>query len=79
MRIKCNALYFFLKIHAESMHLVQVTSNLINNTLVHNPDIQGMLPEGLSTMLDSMFDNAYEYGRDMTVKMVIILRDIVEA
>jgi len=52
------------------MHLVQVTSNLINTTLVHNPNIQGLLPEGLSTMLDSMFENAYEYGRELAVKMV---------
>lgn len=47
------------------MHLVSVTSSLINQT-VHNTDIQQLVPESLRDVqgtLDAMLDDAFLYGR----------------
>lgn len=63
-------IFISVQIHAESMHLVRVTSNLVNTTVLHNSDLQKLLPEGVANMLDDMFQNAYVYGREWTVKMV---------
>uniref|UniRef100_T1JEG2 Transmembrane protein 245 n=1 Tax=Strigamia maritima TaxID=126957 RepID=T1JEG2_STRMM len=65
-----GTIFFAVQIHAESMHLVQVTSSLINRTVVNNPELQALLPEGLGEMVDSMFDNAYVYGREWSANMV---------
>lgn len=47
------------------MHLVTVTSSLINQT-VHNTDIQQLVPESLRDVhgtVDAMLDDAFIYGR----------------
>ncbi|GAB6032073.1 hypothetical protein CHUAL_010438 [Chamberlinius hualienensis] len=62
--------FLLLQIHSESMHLFQVTSNLINSTVVHNEVVQNMLPEEISNVMDSMYDNAYEYSKEWVVKLV---------
>ncbi|KAG1678137.1 Transmembrane protein 245 [Nymphon striatum] len=74
----CATIFLFIQIYTESVHLVDLTSNLINRTIVHNPEIQEMLPAGLGeeiqTTINSAMDNAYHYGRNYTVSAVSILK-----
>ncbi|KAI8495560.1 hypothetical protein Bbelb_265320 [Branchiostoma belcheri] len=53
-----------IQVHKESVHLVNVTSNVLNETL--HPDINEWLSDsgGIKTTMDSMMDNAYVYGRE---------------
>ncbi|KAG1678138.1 Transmembrane protein 245 [Nymphon striatum] len=71
----CATIFLFIQIYTESVHLVDLTSNLINRTIVHNPEIQEMLPAGLGeeiqTTINSAMDNAYHYGRNYTVSAVM--------
>lgn len=54
------------QVYGESMHLVEVTSSLINHTVVNSPELQQLLPESLRNAqgaFDSMLGDAYLYGR----------------
>ncbi|XP_076336914.1 transmembrane protein 245-like isoform X2 [Tachypleus tridentatus] len=70
-----------VQIYGESVHLVEVTSNLVNRVVVHNPELQQLLPEKLQDVqgtLDSVVGNAYVYGREWittTVKEFINEKD----
>lgn len=44
------------------MHLVQVTGEILNSSLMNNPDID-WLPEEWEDSVNSVLDNAYTYGR----------------
>lgn len=44
------------------MHLVQVSGEILNSTLMNNPDID-WVPQQLQDSVNSVLDNAYMYGR----------------
>lgn len=44
------------------MHLVQLTGEILNSTLVNNPDID-WVPAQWEESVNSVLDNAYTYGR----------------
>lgn len=44
------------------MHLVQVTGEILNSSLMNNPDID-WVPEKWEESVNSVLDNAYTYGR----------------
>ncbi|XP_023244199.1 transmembrane protein 245-like [Centruroides sculpturatus] len=70
-----GTIFLAVQIYGESMHLVGVTSSLINQTLVYNSDIQELLPESLLDVqgtLDSMLGDAYVYGREWISTSVCI-------
>lgn len=50
--------------------LVQMTSNVINRTVVHNPELRQLLPPTFDETMDSVLDNAYQYGREGISKLV---------
>lgn len=50
--------------------LVQMTSNVINQTVVQNPELRQMLPPTWDETMDSLLDNAYQYGREGISKAV---------
>lgn len=50
--------------------LVQISSNIINQTVVHNPELRQLLPDTFDDTLDSILDNAYLYGREGISKAV---------
>ncbi|CAF4976246.1 unnamed protein product, partial [Rotaria socialis] len=54
-----------IQIHHESIHMIQLTSNLINETLVLQPSFQHLLPdkEHMSQLMDSAVNNFYFVGR----------------
>lgn len=56
-----------MEIHRESMHLVRVSSNILNKT--HHPELAQWLPEQdvVNEALDSMVNNAYVYGREWII------------
>lgn len=60
----------FFQIYAEAIMLVQISSNIINQTVVHNPELRQLLPDTLDDTLDSILDNAYMYGREGISKAV---------
>lgn len=67
--------FFVFQVHQESMHLVQVTSNVLNKSV--NPEISQWIPNGdaMQKAMDSMMANAYLYGRDWIASKI---RDAVQ-
>ncbi|GIY36834.1 hypothetical protein CDAR_416361 [Caerostris darwini] len=60
-----GTIFLCVQIYGESMHLVTVTSSLINKT-VHDTDIQQLVPESLRDVqgtVDAVLDDAFIYGR----------------
>lgn len=44
------------------MHLIQVTAEIVNSSLINNPDID-WVPQEWEESVNSVLDNAYTYGR----------------
>ncbi|KAL3286205.1 hypothetical protein HHI36_000716 [Cryptolaemus montrouzieri] len=66
----CASVFIVIQIYAEAIMLVQITSNVINQTVVHNPELRQLLPPTFDDTLDSILDNAYLYGREGISKAV---------
>nr|CAI5868777.1 unnamed protein product [Callosobruchus analis] len=66
----CASIFIALQIYAEAIMLVQMTGNVINQTVVHNPELRQVLPPAWDDTIDSILDNAYQYGREGISKAV---------
>lgn len=53
--------------------MMQVGGSIINQTVVHNPELTQMLPEGWEHKLDSVLNNTYTYGRQGLSNLVSIV------
>ncbi|XP_051153874.1 transmembrane protein 245 isoform X2 [Leptopilina boulardi] len=58
----CVAIFITMQVYAEGIHLIQVTGEIVNSSLVNNPDID-WVPEQWEESVNSVLDNAYTYGR----------------
>ncbi|XP_012227122.1 transmembrane protein 245 isoform X2 [Linepithema humile] len=58
----CASIFITIQIYAEGLHLVQVTGEILNSSLMNNPDID-WVPEKWEESVNSVLDNAYTYGR----------------
>ncbi|KAL6267048.1 hypothetical protein P5V15_000124 [Pogonomyrmex californicus] len=58
----CASIFITVQIYAEGMHLIQVTGDILNSSLMNNPDID-WVPEKWEESVNSVLDNAYTYGR----------------
>lgn len=58
----CSSIFIVVQIYAEGIHIVQVSGEILNSTLVNNPDID-WLPQQWEDSVNSLLDNAYTYGR----------------
>ncbi|KAG7202551.1 hypothetical protein KM043_009747 [Ampulex compressa] len=56
------SIFITVQIYAEGTHLIQVTGEILNSSLMNNPDID-WLPEKWEDSVNSVLDNAYTYGR----------------
>ncbi|KAL1501630.1 hypothetical protein ABEB36_006926 [Hypothenemus hampei] len=76
----CASIFTALQIYAEGIMLVQMTSNVINQTVVQNPELRQLLPPTWDDTMDSLLDNAYQYGREGISKAVkSILSDTADS
>ncbi|GJQ76642.1 hypothetical protein Trydic_g15502 [Trypoxylus dichotomus] len=66
----CASIFIAIQIYAEGIMLVQMSSNVINQTVVHNPELRQLLPPTFDDTVDSLLDNAYQYGREGISKVV---------
>lgn len=57
-----NNPFLIKQIYAEGIHLIHVTGEILNSSLVSNPDID-WLPQQWEDSVNSVLDNAYTYGR----------------
>ncbi|KAK4885062.1 hypothetical protein RN001_001333 [Aquatica leii] len=68
--VLCASVFIAIQIYAEAIMLVQMTGNLFNQTVVHNPELRQLLPPTFDDTMDSILDNAYQYGREGISKVV---------
>ncbi|RZC33168.1 transmembrane protein 245 [Asbolus verrucosus] len=68
--VTCASIFIVFQIYAEAIMLVQMTGNVINQTVVHNPELRQLLPPAWDDTVDSILDNAYQYGREGISKAV---------
>ncbi|OXU30627.1 hypothetical protein TSAR_003641 [Trichomalopsis sarcophagae] len=58
----CTSIFITIQVYTEGMHLVQVSGEILNSTLMNNPDID-WVPQQWQDSVNSVLDNAYTYGR----------------
>ncbi|KAG9510774.1 Transmembrane protein 245, partial [Fragariocoptes setiger] len=60
-------LYLSFQIYTESVFLLEHISQLVNSTMVNNPDLKQLFPDGLTvinSLLDGAVNNTYRHGRE---------------
>ncbi|XP_016767868.1 transmembrane protein 245 isoform X2 [Apis mellifera] len=58
----CTSIFITIQVYTEGMHLIHITGEILNSSLMNNPDID-WLPEHWEDSVNSVLDNAYTYGR----------------
>ncbi|XP_042878562.1 transmembrane protein 245-like isoform X2 [Penaeus japonicus] len=65
------SIFLAVQIQGESMALVTLGSQMINSTVVNNPQFLELLPEGLGDVVSNALDEGYLYGREWIASMLI--------
>ncbi|KAK8400801.1 hypothetical protein O3P69_002533 [Scylla paramamosain] len=65
------SIYLAVQIQGESMALISLGSQVINSTVVNNPQFLALLPEGLGEVVTSALDEGYLYGRQWIATMLV--------
>ncbi|XP_068081448.1 transmembrane protein 245 isoform X2 [Anabrus simplex] len=63
-------IFLSVQMYSESILLLQMGGNAINNTFMRNSQLMEMLPASWQSQVDSVLDDAYSYGRQGISKMV---------
>ncbi|XP_011498566.1 PREDICTED: transmembrane protein 245 isoform X2 [Ceratosolen solmsi marchali] len=60
--VLCTSVFITIQIYTEGMHLIQISGEILNSTLMNHPDID-WVPQQWEESVNSVLDNAYVYGR----------------
>ena len=60
--VTCASIFITIQVYAEGKHLIQITGEILNSSLMNNSDID-WLPDQWEESVNSVLDNAYTYGR----------------
>ncbi|XP_046397197.1 transmembrane protein 245 isoform X2 [Ischnura elegans] len=63
-------IFFVVQSYGETFHMLHVFGNVINSTIVNNPELSAYLPEGMQSMVDTTLNSAYLYGREGLVSLI---------
>ncbi|CAK9813950.1 Transmembrane protein 245 [Anthophora quadrimaculata] len=58
----CTSIFITIQVYTEGIHLIQITGEILNSSLMNNPDID-WLPDQWENSVNSVLDNAYTFGR----------------
>lgn len=61
------SIFTLMQVYGEGVHLISVTSSLINKTLSESPEL---LPDGFAFTVDDMMNKVYLHGRNYTVNVI---------
>ncbi|KAL1122806.1 hypothetical protein AAG570_003132 [Ranatra chinensis] len=64
-----GSIFLTVQAYKESVYFVQTGGSIINSTIVHNPELHDLLPEGWQSTMDTALNNAYIYVRESLAKM----------
>ncbi|XP_014205966.1 transmembrane protein 245 isoform X2 [Copidosoma floridanum] len=58
----CTMIFITVQVYTEGVHLVKVSGEILNSTLMNNPDID-WVPQQLEESVNSVLDSIYMHGR----------------
>lgn len=64
------SVFLTLQAYREGVYLIQVGSDIVNKSIIHNPDIHQLLPEDWKTTVETALNDAYIYAREGIAKLV---------
>nr|XP_024215222.1 transmembrane protein 245 [Halyomorpha halys] len=56
--------------YKEGVYLIQVGGDIINKTIISNPEVHQLLPDDWKSTTETALENAYIYAREFITKMV---------
>lgn len=64
------SVFLTFQAYKEGVYLIQVGGDIINKTIISNPEVHQLLPDDWKATTETALENAYIYAREFIIKMV---------